>query len=163
MSLKPNRTSKPPSLRLEPTRDRQEAPALSITVVYTSVPATSAALKAAGTLAESLSAAITLVVPFIVPYPLPLSNPPIPVEFQELRLRELAEKSQAQVQAQVCLCRDAFEALTKTLSPHSVVIVGGRKRWWQTRESRLARQLQRAGHEVIFTDVSEKSSRGSHA
>jgi hypothetical protein len=39
------------------------------------------------------------------------------------------------------------------LSPRSLVIVGGRKRRWPTAEERLARQLRRNGHEVIFTET----------
>ncbi len=48
---------------------------LNISVVFTSVKATLAALKEAGDLASSLGGRITLIVPQIVPYPLPLESP----------------------------------------------------------------------------------------
>jgi len=35
----------------------------------------------------------------------------------------------------------------------SIVILGGRKRWWPTKEERLARQLRRAGYEVLFKET----------
>ena len=53
----------------------------------------------------------------------------------------------------IYLCRDRVETLTAVLSPHSLVVIGGRKRWWPTAEKRLARKLRRAGHEVIFTET----------
>jgi hypothetical protein len=39
------------------------------------------------------------------------------------------------------------------LSTGSIVVLGGRKRWWPTREKKLARQLRRAGHEVVFKET----------
>jgi hypothetical protein len=43
--------------------------------------------------------------------------------------------------------------LAWVLGPHSLVVVGGRRRWLPTREKSLARNLRSAGHEVIFTDT----------
>ena len=126
---------------------------LNIVVVFTSANATAEALEKAGNLAESLGAQISLVVPQIVPYPLPLTSPPILLDFQEKRFREIASKSPVDVLVQLYLCRDARETLRKVLSPHSLVVVGGRKRWWPTSEARLVRQLKRAGHEVILAEM----------
>jgi hypothetical protein len=125
---------------------------LNITVVFTSVDATITALKEAGTLAESLGARITLVVPQIVPYPLPLTSPPVLLDFQENRFREIAALSPVDITVQLFLCRDGLETLRKVLKPHSLVVVGGRKRFWPTLAKRLARRLRSAGHEVIFTE-----------
>jgi len=126
---------------------------LNIVVVFTSANATAEALKKAGNLAESLGAHISLVVPQIVPYPLPLTSPPVLLDFQEKRFREIASKSSVDVLVQLYLCRDARETLKKILTPHSLVVVGSRKRWWPTSEARLARQLKRAGHEVILAEM----------
>ena len=49
--------------------------------------------------------------------------------------------------------RDPAETLAAVLKPDSVVVLGGRKRWWPTTEERLARKLRRIGHEVIFTET----------
>jgi hypothetical protein len=35
----------------------------------------------------------------------------------------------------------------------SIVVIGGRERWWPTRENKLARQLRREGHEVVFKET----------
>src|SRR5437868_1570603 len=53
---------------------------LNISVVFTSLESTLAALKEAGNLASSLGAHITLLVFQMVPYPLPLETPPVLLE-----------------------------------------------------------------------------------
>src|SRR5262245_23212017 len=82
---------------------------LSIVVIFTSFGATVAALKRAGTLAESLGGRITLVVPQVVPFPIPLSSPPVLLDFQEKRFRELARESPVDIYVRLYLCRDSME------------------------------------------------------
>ena len=126
---------------------------LNIAVVFTSVESTLAALKEAGDLASSLGARIKLVVPQVVPQPLPLDTPPVLVEFNENRFRVMASESPVETSVQIYLCRDRFETLTGALKPGSIVVVGGRKRWWPTKDETLARQLRRAGYEVLFKET----------
>ena len=126
---------------------------LNVAVIFTSVQSTLAALKKAGALANRLSGRITLVVPQVVPYPLPLTSPPVLVDWNEKRFRVIAGQSPVETTVQIYLCRDRLETLTAVLSPRSLVVVGGPKRWWPTAEKRLARTLRRAGHEVIFTET----------
>ena len=114
---------------------------------------TLAALKEAGNLANSLGARITLVVPQVVPYPLPLETPPVLVEFNENRFRVMASESPVETSVQIYLCRDRFETLTSVLKPGSIVVLGGPKRWWPTKDELLARRLRRAGYEVIFKET----------
>jgi hypothetical protein len=45
-----------------------------------------------------------------------------------------------------------METLAAVLEPHSLIVLGARKRWWPTQEKRLARKLRRAGHEVILEE-----------
>jgi hypothetical protein len=129
---------------------------LNVSVVFTSVDATLGALKEAGRLlgnqASSLDGRITLIVPQVVPYPLPLTSPPVLMDFNERRLRVIAGNSRVETHVSVYLCRNPLETLKSVLKPHSVVVVGSRKRWWPTAEKRLAAQLRRAGHEVIVTE-----------
>jgi hypothetical protein len=111
------------------------------------------ALRTAGVLALSLGARITLLVPQIVPYPLPLDSPPVLIDFSEKRFREIAETSAVEATVRIYLCRDRMETLQAVLAPRSLIVIGGARRWWPTREKTLARQLRRAGHEVVFAET----------
>lgn len=136
----------------QPAREEADQQ-LNIAVVFTSVESTLAALKEAGNLANSLGARITLVVPQVVPHPLPLETPPVLVEFNENRFRVMASESPVETSVQIYLCRDRLGTLTATLAPGSIVVIGGRKRWWPTKDESLARQLRRAGYEVLFKET----------
>jgi len=125
---------------------------LNVTVVFTTIDATVAAVKRAGELAENLGAQVTLVVPQIVPFPLPLTSPPVLLDFQENRFREIAAESPVDITVKLYLCRNGIDTLQKVLKPHSLIVVGGRKRFWPTLAQRLARWLRKAGHEVILTE-----------
>jgi hypothetical protein len=138
---------------LSPAIEREPETRLHIAAVFTSVDATLAALRRAAVLAASLSAQITILVPQVVPFPLPLTSPPILVEFNERRFRTLASQIPVPTRVQIYLCRDALEILTRALPTRSTLVIGGRRRWWPTSESRLAKQLRKSGHEVIFTET----------
>ncbi len=144
----------PATARPARPRDEQTDQRLNISVIFTSVEWTVAALRKAGALASSLGSRITLLVPQVVPYPLPLESPPVLLDWNEKRFRSIASESPVETIVRLYLCRDSVETLKNALSPKSVVVIGGRKGWWPfTREKRLAGQLRRAGHEVIFTET----------
>lgn len=126
---------------------------LNIAVVFTSVASTLTALKEAGNLASDLGARIMLVVPQVVPYPLPLDAPPVLVEFNENRFRMIANESAVETSVKIYLGRDRFKTVTTALKPGSIVVLSGRKRWWPTKDGRLAKQLHRAGYQVIFKET----------
>jgi hypothetical protein len=126
-------------------------PRLNISVVFTSVDATLAALRTAGRLASCLGGRITLVVPEVVSYQLPLNKPPVLHDWNERRFRVLAAESLVATTVRFYLCRDRDETLARVLKPHSLVVIGAKRRWWPTSESRLARRLRKLGHEVILT------------
>jgi len=126
---------------------------LDVTVLFTSVEPTLAALRTAGELASRLNCRITVVAPQLVPYPLPLASPPVLVEFNERRFRVIAEEARVDTSVQVYLCRDRTEALLAALAPHSLIVIGMRPCWWPTADKRLASKLRRAGHEVLITET----------
>jgi hypothetical protein len=124
---------------------------LEISVVFTSPEAAVTALRRAAALAASLNARITLIVPQIVPFPLPLASPPVLLDFQEARLREIASKTQVETTVRIYLCRDRGDVLNTALAPHSLVVLGSPRKWrWLRSECRLARRLRKSGHEVIL-------------
>jgi hypothetical protein len=142
------RASGPPPAPVHVDNDQR----LNISVVFTSVGATLAALRKAGDLASSLGGRITLVVPQVVPYPLPLESPPVLLDWNDRRFHVIAAESPVETVVRIYLCRDALDMLRGVLPAHSLVVMGGPRRWRPTREKRLARQLRHAGHEVIFTE-----------
>jgi hypothetical protein len=124
---------------------------LHVSVVFTSVTATLKALKEAAHLAAGLNARMSLVVPQIVPYPLPLDKPPLHAEPNESRFRVLTGGIPVETNVRICLCRDRVEALISVLDRHSIVVVGGRRRWWRpSGDAALARKLRRSGFDVVF-------------
>lgn len=141
----------PAQPRRHPTQEN--SPRLNVSVVFTSVEATLAALKEAGALANSLGARITLLVPQVVPYPLPMETPPVLVEFNENRFRIVASESLIETSVQIYLCRDRVEMLLHMLNANSLVVIGGHKRWWPTTEKRMARRLRQAGHKAVLIET----------
>jgi hypothetical protein len=136
----------------QPEADQEADRKLNISLVFTSVESTLASLKEAGASPSRLGARITRVAPQVVPFPLALESPPALVEFNARRFREIANYSPVDIKVHIYLGRDALLTLTP-LKPGSLVVLGGRKRWWPTREKKLARQLRRAGHEVVFKET----------
>lgn len=126
---------------------------LEVSVIFTDIAGTRAALRMAEELALKLRARIHLFQPYEVPYALPLNKPPIRVEFLEAQARELARGTHLNVAVQILLCRDRKRALGVLLKPDSLVVIGGRKRWWPTPSQKLARALRGAGHDVTFARV----------
>ncbi len=126
---------------------------LNISVVFTTEEATAKALETAVTLANRLGARITLLAPQVVSYHLPIDQPQILRDWNENRLRALA--ASCPVETTVCfyLCRNAAETLIRRIRPHSLIVIGTKKRWWPTAETSLAKRLRQAGHEVLLTEL----------
>ena len=153
MSLALEKTLAPAPARPENPPSGETNHRLEVFVVFTSVDLTLHALQQAGVLAERLESRIMLVVPQVVPYPLPLASPPVLLDFNERRFSVLASQSPVETTVCIFLCRDRWEALQLALKPRSLVVIGGRKGWWLRPEKRLARQLRRAGHEVVLVET----------
>jgi len=133
--------------------DKQDAQRLEVFVIFTDAPGTLAALQMADGLAQKLEAHIRLLAPYEVPYALPLTKPAVPVEFLEGQIRNLASKTHLEVAAHIYLCRDKRRTLELLLRPHSLIVVGGKKRWWPSSAQELAQSLQKGGHHVIFAEL----------
>jgi hypothetical protein len=125
-----------------------------VVVIHTNTQDTPHALKTSAMLAAGRAARIRLLVPQVVPYPLPIDHPPVPVNFIEDSLRSLLLDLAIETCIDVRLCRDLSVVLKTALPPVSVVVVGGRRRWWPTRQSRLVGRLRRQGHQVVFSTFS---------
>jgi len=129
---------------------RSEDLHLQIAVIFTTDEGTRAALRMAASLASGWTARVRILVAQVVPFPLPLASPPVLIDFNERRFQALAEQSPVETSVNLYLCRDRIETLLSALAPRSLIVIGGRKRWWPTAETRLAAALRRGGHDVLF-------------
>src|SRR5450755_3312072 len=130
---------------------------LDFVVIFTTVSETLSALREAGSLAGQLGARTRIIVPHVVPYPLPVERPPADPRIRVRLLETACEAEGIETSIEIRLCRRALEAVTDTLLPGSVVLIGGRERWL-TRAGRLAKELRRSGHNVLFVPSSKASS-----
>lgn len=113
-----------------------------------------AALKAAQELAHDLDAQTLLLVPQVVPLQFSILSPPVSIAFTQRRAYSMAMDCQkdGDIQVQVYLCGDRQKCLLKVLKPQSLVLIGGKNRWWPAPEQKLAKVLRAEGHKVIFVD-----------
>jgi hypothetical protein len=134
---------------------------LCVTVIATTAEGTTSALNEARRLARDLNAHITLLKIEVVPLRLPLDKPPVSLDFTikqqcSLVLRSCAREEDMTIRT--CLCRDQAACLQNALRRRALVVIGGSRHWWITREERLERTLHRLGHHVIFVDVDRRSN-----
>jgi hypothetical protein len=145
-------TRQQPALPPARTSDSHDLLTNAVYVVYTSTDETLAALRIAGGFAVALNVPLILVHYRTVPYPLPVDFPtgvsPIHSEefLERLRAEEIA------VVGRVYLCRDDRRAIGCALKRPSLVVVGGRRRWWPTKAQSWRRALETAGHYVVFVE-----------
>jgi hypothetical protein len=123
---------------------------MEIVVLHTTVAETLEALKTAAQLASGLSARIRLLVLEVVPYPLPLDRPNVPLPFTKRRFRTLAANSSVETTIDIHLVRDPDKAIESVLEPHSVVVMGAHRSWWPNAHARVAKRLERLGHQVVW-------------
>jgi len=75
------------------------------------------------------------------------------LEWSISRLRTLASAQSGDIDVDMRLCRDARNSILRALKPHSIVVIGHRKRLWPTSETSLAGRLRSEGHEVVLDAV----------
>jgi len=124
---------------------------MEIVVLHTTVTETLQALKTAAQLAHGLSARIRLLVLEVVPYPPPLDRPNVPLPFTQRRFRTLAANSSVETNIDIHLVRDPDKTIESILEPHSVVVMGTHRAWWPNGHNRVAKRLERMGHQVIWS------------
>jgi hypothetical protein len=134
--------------RREPAPPAQQR----VYVLFTGLEETLGAIRVAKRLAAALAGRVTVVHFRQLDFGMPLEAPAgvSPAETDLFRDRLEAEDCDADVS--VCLCRDARRALPTAIDQHSLVVIGGRHRWWPTPADRWRRTLEAAGHLVVFVD-----------
>ncbi len=124
-----------------------------VIVLFTTCAGTVAALKIASRLGAHLGARPKVLMLYPVPFTLPLERRALPEGFLENQVRALQRDFPEEISVRICLCRHARQGLREILLPHSLIVMGGKKRWWPTEEQRLARRLRKEGHQVIFAEL----------
>jgi len=122
---------------------------LWVVIPFTTPELTLAALRHAGVCTD-LNVRVSLVDIQVVPFSCPMDQPPINREFSEQRLRDLFAQTGLPGTTAVVYTRDWLEGYRQALEAASLVILATKKRWWRTREQKLARALQTAGHRVML-------------
>jgi len=144
--------------------DERERPIRTDAVyaLYTSPEETLSALRVANRFAGAMGVPLTVLHLRSVPYNWPLDAPsgisPIQTASFENRLRE----ANLAPSIAVHLCRDERDAIAAALKPHSLVVVGSNRHWWQRGTERLRYLLEAAGHFVVIA-ATESFEETSHA
>jgi hypothetical protein len=121
-------------------------------VLFTTHAGTVAALKMASRLRANLGARPRVLMLYPVPYTLPLEERALPAGFLENQVRALQLDFSEEISMRIHLCRHLRQGLREALPPHSLIVMGGKKRWWPTPEQRLAKFLHSSGHQVVFVE-----------
>lgn len=127
----------------------QSSAPLEVCILHTREKQTREAFRIANVLARGL-ARMRLLVLQVVPYPLPLDEPSVPLAVTEKLFLGLVEDTQAEVCVDIRLGRDPHQMLEAAFPQKALVVIGGRPRWWLAKEARIAKRLERLGHEVVF-------------
>jgi hypothetical protein len=135
-------------LRVRPGADGK----LDAHVIFTSHAATLAALRWVARLGNRLGTRPIVLMFYVVPYTLPLDWRAVPRGFLEGRIRALKAQTPVEFSVRIYLSRNSKESLRQVLRPGSLVVVGGKQRWWPTDEQRLAARLRKEGHQVFLVD-----------
>jgi hypothetical protein len=122
----------------------------SVYVLATSEPGTRAALRAAKRYAAGLDARVVIVAPLVVPYPADVEDSEHPAAVRAEWLRRTADALGLNAHVVSVICR-SYRDTPKALPREALVLVGGvARRWWRTREQRLAARLTKAGCRALF-------------
>ena len=126
-------------------------------VLFTDLEETLGAVRVARRLASAIGGGVTVIHFRSIGFGAPLEHPAglSPVETEAFRARLAAEDCDARVR--VCLCRDARQAIRSVIDGRSLIVIGGRRRWWPTPSNRWRRMLEAQGYLVVFVSETEAS------
>ena len=122
---------------------------LEITVIFTNIPDTLCATRKAASLAADLGAELRIIVPQVARNAVSRIQPG---NGDSHHLRTIAGHHKITTRIDIRYCRNRSQMLQEQLPPGSIVVLGGKRHWWQTAESRLAQRLRSAGHTVLFCE-----------
>jgi hypothetical protein len=74
----------------------------------------------------------------------------VPLPFTQRRFRTLANHAAIETNVDIHLVRDREKSIESVLEPHSIIVMGAHRTWWPSAQARLAKHLERAGHQVVY-------------
>jgi hypothetical protein len=126
---------------------------VQVVVPYTDIEMTRRALESAAALAVGLASTVHLVAIHVVPFPAPLRCPESVRSFLTDQLSTLASEAGGSAEATLVLAREWEAGYRQAVAPGAAVVIAVRRRWWPTRERRLAKILAKLGCEVVTVEV----------
>ncbi len=143
------------STSVEEQKTKQRQDWLQVSVVFTTVQHTLLSLQTAAQLTRDLETRVQLLVPDSSSSPASLITFRMLADFTaRYFLTMLPHRGDLQIK--IISYPAATGDLWEVLPPHSLIVIAGNKRCFRlSAEQRFARQLQRAGHEVIFLPALE--------
>lgn len=143
----------------EETTARQ--PGLALFVVFTTVQDTLRSLQAVDQLTSDLATRIHLLVPDNAESSAALITPAMLADFTARYFLTMIPHT-SNVKIKLTHYPAATENLWEVLPPGSLIVLAGTThRFWPSPEQRFARQLQHAGHEVLFFSTQSLEARSS--
>jgi hypothetical protein len=131
-----------------------------ITVIYTTLDGTRAALEAAVHLSTGLGAEIVMLVAEKVAIYYPLNYAHLAARFFEGVRRKILKEmrmKETSVKLEIYFCRRRVQCFEAMLDERSIVVLGTQRRWWQFRERRLVRALKLLGHDPVLVRPQDKT------
>jgi hypothetical protein len=123
---------------------------LEITVIFTNITDTLCSAKTGASLAANLGAELRIIIPQVASNEVQRLQPARNVRLHHIRT--IAGHHRITTRIEIHSCQNRSQMLEELLSPGSIVVLGGKRHWWQTAESRLAQRLRSAGHTVLFCE-----------
>jgi hypothetical protein len=134
-------------------RTHSEVRGPQVSVLFTGIGETLAALRLVARLGEGLELRPRVLIVCALPVAVELESYLLPPGFLEHQIGALARESPLEFSVQICLCRCPSERLYEILEHLPLIVIGGRKRLWPTKEQRLVRRLETNGHNAIFAEL----------
>jgi hypothetical protein len=134
----------------------------SVFVLATERAATMQALRKAAELTRESGTSIILIVPLITTFSHRDGQERAAVDLADA-YRDLATRVGVNALVRVCACKRMKDIFAVLVCDPSTIVIGGRRRslLWPTAEGRLADDLVRWGHRVVFEDIGRETTRGA--
>jgi hypothetical protein len=141
------------------TSEGNGSPKIPVTVVFTSIEGTLAALNAAARLSKDLAAQVVVLATEVVSIRYLYQGVADSLSFYQRLCEAMVKEARLEdVAIEVHLCRRQVDCLEAQLKPRSIVLIGARKCWWPWRERQLERALRARGFETLLIySLSEKA------